>query len=162
MDGTTEPLLTVIGNPIAGNPSQFALERAIGALRLDWRVLSFDVPPENIAAALNGFSVTGISGVLIDPSVRQAASAWYAEQIGIEGVAIDCLDRGENGRFTGSERASFGGRGATGVQIGRRQALFWKLCGGLFLGCKIVAGEKSLRQRETRTDRSSTGNSCGG
>ncbi|MDA7864995.1 hypothetical protein N9B24_02600 [bacterium] len=103
MDGTTEPLLTVIGNPIAGNPSQFALERAIGALRLDWRVLSFDVPPENIAAALNGFSVTGISGVLIDPSVRQAASAWYAEQIGVEGVAIDCLVRGENGRFTGSD-----------------------------------------------------------
>jgi hypothetical protein len=103
MQGTTEPLLTVIGNPIAGNPSQFALERAIAALGLDWRVLSFDVSPNDIAAALNGFAVTGICGVLIDPSVRQAASAWYAQQSGCEGAEIDCLVRGEEGRFAGSD-----------------------------------------------------------
>ena len=103
MDGTTEPLLTVIGNPIAGNPSQFALERAIASLGFDWRVLSFDVPPCDIAAALNGFAVTGISGVLIDPTVKEAASTWYAEQFGFEGVAIDCLVRGDDGRFLGSD-----------------------------------------------------------
>jgi len=103
MDGTTEPLLTVIGNPIAGNPSQFALERAIAALGLDWRVLSFDVSPDDIDAALNGFAVTGICGVLIDPSVRQAASAWYAQQSGCEVGVIDCLVRDEDGRFTGSD-----------------------------------------------------------
>ena len=101
MDGTTEPLLAVIGNPIAGNPSQFALERAIASLGLDWRVLSFDVPPDDIAAALNGFEVTGICGVLIDPSVKQAASKWYAERLGSEEVAIDCLVRGEDGQFIG-------------------------------------------------------------
>lgn len=101
MDGTTEPLLAVIGNPIAGNPSQFALERAIASLGLDWRVLSFDVPPEDIAAALNGFAVTGICGVLFDPSVEQAASNWYAEYIGSEQVAIDCLVRGDDGKFIG-------------------------------------------------------------
>ena len=101
MDGTTEPLLAVIGNPIAGNPSQFALERAIASLGLDWRVLSFDVPPDDIAAALNGFAVTGIRGVLIDPSVREAASQWYAERIGSPVAAIDCLARGEDGQFIG-------------------------------------------------------------
>ncbi len=101
MDGTTEPLLAVIGNPIAGNPSQFALERAIASLQLDWRVLSFDVPPDDIAAALNGFAVTGICGVLIDPSVKAAASKWYAERIGSRRGAIDCLVRGEDGQFIG-------------------------------------------------------------
>lgn len=106
MDGTTEPLLAVIGNPIAGNPSQFALERAIASLGLDWRVLSFDVPPEDIAAALNGFAVTGICGVLLDSSVKEAASKWYAERIGSEGGAIDCLVRGEDGQFTGGDERS--------------------------------------------------------
>ena len=101
MDGTTEPLLAVIGNPIAGNPSQFALERAIASLELDWRVLSFDVPPDDIAAALNGFAVTGICGVMIDPSVKEAASKWYAERIGSEKGAIDCLVRGEDGQCIG-------------------------------------------------------------
>lgn len=103
MDGTTEPLLAVIGNPIAGNPSQFALERAIASLELDWRVLSFDVPPGDISAALDGFAVTGICGVLIDPSVKESASKWYAERIGSEEATIDCLVRGENGQFIGCD-----------------------------------------------------------
>ena len=38
MEGTTEPILVVIGNPIAGNPMQFAIERSLRALELDWRV----------------------------------------------------------------------------------------------------------------------------
>ena len=101
MDGTTEPLLAVIGNPIAGNPSQFALERAISSLGLDWRVLSFDVPPDDIAAALEGFAVTGICGVLVDLSVKDAASKWYAKRIGSGAASIDCLVRGEDGQFIG-------------------------------------------------------------
>ena len=103
MDGTTEPLLAVVGHPIAGNPSQFALERAVSSLGLDWRVLSFDVPSGDIAAALNGFSVIGIAGVLVDSSIREAASAWYVEKTGFEGVSIDCLVRDEDGQFVGSD-----------------------------------------------------------
>ncbi len=103
MDGTTEPLLAVVGHPIAGNPSQFALERAVSSLGLDWRILSFDVPPCDIPAALNGFAVTGIAGVLVDRNVCEAASAWYVEKTGFEGLFIDCLVRGEEGQFVGSD-----------------------------------------------------------
>ena len=81
MDGTTEPIIAVIGHPIAGNPSQFAIERALAALELEWRVLSFDVHPDHIAAALEGFKVTGIAGVMIDPSVRPIAANWYATKV---------------------------------------------------------------------------------
>jgi hypothetical protein len=77
MDGTTEPIIAVIGHPIAGNPSQFAVERALRSLQLDWRVLSFDVKPGDVAAALDGFAVTGIAGVVIDPSIMEEASRWY-------------------------------------------------------------------------------------
>ncbi len=103
MDGTTEPIIAVIGHPIAGNPSQFAIERALVSLDLDWRVLSFDVYPEHIAAALEGFKVIGIAGVMIDPSVMSVASQWYATKSDSEAVAIDCLYRDDDLQFRGTD-----------------------------------------------------------
>ncbi len=76
MDGTTEPIVAVFGHPIAGNPSQFALERALVALDLDWRVLSFQVAPDQIPKALDGAEVLGIRGLILDPTLAQAAAAW--------------------------------------------------------------------------------------
>jgi hypothetical protein len=102
MDGTTEPIIVVIGHPIAGNPSQFAVEKALRAMKLDWRVLSFDVKPEDVAAALEGFSVTGIAGVLIDPSVAAAASQWYADKTSSDFAIIDCLYRDDEQQLLGS------------------------------------------------------------
>lgn len=78
MEAATEPLLVVIDRPVAGNPAQFAIESALRAMQLDWRVLSFDVPPEDVAAALEGFRVTGIAGVLIGPALQAAAAHWPA------------------------------------------------------------------------------------
>jgi hypothetical protein len=107
MDGTTEPIVAIIGHPIAGNPSQLAVERALREMKLEWRVLSFDVDPEDVAAALEGFSVLGIAGVLIDPSVMSVASRWYRERTSDgedgdgAGPAIDCLYRDER-RLVGS------------------------------------------------------------
>lgn len=102
MDGTTEPIIVVIGHPIAGNPSQFAVERALRAMKLDWRVLSFDVKPADVAAALEGFAVTGICGVLIDPSVAAAASQWYADRNSTDVSTIDCLYRSDGQQLVGS------------------------------------------------------------
>lgn len=66
MDGTTEPIVAVLGHPIAGNPSQFAIERALESMQLDWRVLSLDVKPSDVATAINGAWVMGLRGVLLD------------------------------------------------------------------------------------------------
>ena len=96
MDGTTEPILVVIGHPIAGNPAQFAAERALRALKLDWRVLSFEVQPADVAAALEGFNVTGIKGVIIDSSLAAEAKQWYSQRPGSVDSIIDCLWRDEN------------------------------------------------------------------
>jgi hypothetical protein len=101
MDGTTEPIIVVIGHPIAGNPAQFATERALRSLRLDWRVLSFDVQPGDVAAALEGFAVTGINGVIIDRSLADDAQQWYAQRAGSDGSTIDCLFRDVEFRFVG-------------------------------------------------------------
>lgn len=103
MDDTTEPILVVIGHPIAGNPAQFAAERALRSLNLDWRVLSFDVQPEHVEAALEGFAVTGIKGVLIDQSLANEARQWYANRRGdADSPFIDCLYRDSSYDFVGA------------------------------------------------------------
>lgn len=66
MDGITEPVVLVLGHPIAGNPAQFALERAFDSLNLPWRVLSSDVPPDRIDEAIAGATVLGFRGLLLD------------------------------------------------------------------------------------------------
>lgn len=77
MDGTTEPVVAVIGHPIAGNPAQFAIERALLSMQLPWRVMSFDVPPDRVATALDGLETLAFRGVLIDESLANAATDWY-------------------------------------------------------------------------------------
>jgi hypothetical protein len=93
MDAATESIIVVIAHPIAGNPSQFALERALRVMELDWRVLSFDVRPEHVATAIEGFAVTGIAGVLIDPSLEATATAWYQSNVDSGVLSVDCLYR---------------------------------------------------------------------
>jgi len=106
----TEPILVVIAHPIAGNPTQFAVERALRSMNLEWRVLSFEVQPENVAAALDGFAVTGITGVLIDPSLQKAVSDWYRSKVETETDSetkicpIDCLHRDEDNQFIGIDQ----------------------------------------------------------
>jgi len=72
MDGITEPVVLILGHPIAGNPSQFALERAFDSMQLQWRVLSCDVSPERIGAAIVGAEVLGFRGLLLDRNVVSA------------------------------------------------------------------------------------------
>lgn len=105
MEGTTEPILAILGHPIAGNPSQFAIERALKEMDLDWRVLSFDVAESDVAAALDGFDVLGIRGVLVDVSVSRAASEWYRQRRNLnvdQMPAIDCLYRDQDGQLIGT------------------------------------------------------------
>ena len=81
MDGTTEPIIAVMGHPIAGNPSQFALERALESMKLDWRVLSLDVPPDQIAKAISGAWVMGFHGLMLDPSTSNSAKQLRPEPV---------------------------------------------------------------------------------
>ena len=78
MDGTTEPIIAVLGHPIAGNPSQLAIERAFEAMKLDWRVMSFDITPENLPAALHGLEVLGVRGILLGMNLIREAAQWAA------------------------------------------------------------------------------------
>ncbi len=95
MDDHTEPLIAVIGDPIAGNPSQLAIERALQALDLDCYVNSFQVVADDVAAAIDGLQVLGYRGVLVDDALATLAGAWAANQPDDQysGVPINCLFR---------------------------------------------------------------------
>ena len=104
MDAPTQSIIVVIAHPVAGNPTQLAIERALASMELDWRVLSLDVKPADVPVALQGFDVTGIAGVLVDPSLREAATAWYRETIDDQSAPIDSLSRDESGKFAAANQ----------------------------------------------------------
>jgi shikimate dehydrogenase len=51
-----------MGQPIAGNPTQFMMERAFEAEGLDWRYLTLEVSPEQLGDAVRGIKALGFRG----------------------------------------------------------------------------------------------------
>ncbi|MCA9267046.1 MAG: shikimate dehydrogenase, partial [Planctomycetales bacterium] len=51
-----------MGQPVAGNPTQFMIERAFADCGLDWRYLTLEVPPESLADAVRGMKAMGFRG----------------------------------------------------------------------------------------------------
>jgi shikimate dehydrogenase len=51
-----------MGQPVAGNPTQYIMEKAFAAAGLDWRYLTLEVPPEQLADAVRGMKAMGFRG----------------------------------------------------------------------------------------------------
>ena len=67
-------MLCCLGYPVAGNPTQYLMEKALQAAGLDWRFFTAEVPPEQLAAALGGMRAMGFrGGVLSHPHKAHAA-----------------------------------------------------------------------------------------
>lgn len=75
MDGTTEPIIAIMGHPIAGNPTQFALETGFNAAQIDCRFLSIDLPTGKTAAAVAGMDAMNFRGIWVTPSCQKMAAA---------------------------------------------------------------------------------------
>jgi len=61
-DSHLQQIVCCMGQPVAGNPTQFMMEKAFAAAKLEWRYLTLEVPPENLAAAVAGMKAMGFSG----------------------------------------------------------------------------------------------------
>ncbi len=57
-----QQIVCCMGQPVTGNPSQFMMERAFAAARLDWRYLTLEVAPENLGDAVRGMRAMGFRG----------------------------------------------------------------------------------------------------
>lgn len=50
------------GQPVAGNPTQYMMERAFAAAGLDWRYLTLEVAPADLGDAVRGMRAMGFHG----------------------------------------------------------------------------------------------------
>jgi shikimate dehydrogenase len=57
-----QEIVCCMGQPVAGNPTQFMMERAFAAAGLDWRYLTLEVPPDKLADAVRGMRAMGFRG----------------------------------------------------------------------------------------------------
>ncbi len=60
-----QEICAVFGSPVAGNPTQFMMEKAFVHHGLDWRYLTLEVTPEDLADAVRGMRAMGFRGANI-------------------------------------------------------------------------------------------------
>jgi len=59
-----------MGDPVAGNPTQYMLEKAFAVADLDWRFLTFEVSAADFEAALRGARIFDFRGIMLAPPHR--------------------------------------------------------------------------------------------
>src|SRR5262249_9729187 len=95
MSQPLQEIVVLFGQPVAGNPTQYMLEKAFAQAGLDWRYLTLEVSPENLPDAIHGFRAMGFRGanltiphkVAVIPLLDELSDA--ARRIG----AVNCIAR---------------------------------------------------------------------
>ncbi|MGC4002925.1 MAG: hypothetical protein QM811_07255 [Pirellulales bacterium] len=62
MSESLQENLFLFGSPVAGNPTQFIVEKALAEVGLDWRYLTLEVAPERLGDAVRGARAMGFRG----------------------------------------------------------------------------------------------------
>ena len=57
-----QEIVCCMGQPVAGNPSQYVMEKAFAAAGLDWRYLTIEVGSEQLGDAIRGMRAMGFRG----------------------------------------------------------------------------------------------------
>jgi shikimate dehydrogenase len=57
-----QEIVAVFGQPVAGNPTQYMMEKAFVQVGLDWRYLTLEVAPEALGDAVRGMRAMGFRG----------------------------------------------------------------------------------------------------
>lgn len=94
-DSPIQQIVCCMGQPVAGNPTQFMIERAFAAAGLDWRYLTLEVPPENLPDAVKGLRALGFRGGNFTIPHKVAAVALMdelSEAANLVG-AVNCVNR---------------------------------------------------------------------
>lgn len=97
-DSAIQEIVCCFGNPMAGNPTQFVMQRALADLGLDWRCLTLEVAAEDLEDAVRGIRALGFKGASLDlpyktaviPHLDQLSET--AQSMG----AVNCIYRLDN------------------------------------------------------------------
>lgn len=96
-------VVALFGHPVAENPTQYMQEQAFAALGLNWRYLTLDVLPEQLADAVRGMRAMNFAGgnctiphkIAVMPLLDAVSDS--AAKIG----AVNTILRGPDGCLTG-------------------------------------------------------------
>lgn len=94
-DSPIQQIVCCLGQPVAGNPTQFMIERAFAAAGLDWRYLTLEVPPENLGDAIKGLRAMGFRGGNLTIPHKTAAIPYLDELSAAAELmgAVNCVNR---------------------------------------------------------------------
>jgi shikimate dehydrogenase len=62
LSNALQEIVCCLGQPVEGNPTQYVMEKAFAAARLDWRYLTLEVSPADLADAVRGMKALGFRG----------------------------------------------------------------------------------------------------
>lgn len=101
-DISLQPVLALLGCPVAGNPSQYMMEKAFAHHGLDWRYLSLEVTPEDLGDAVRGMRAMGFTGGTCAEPHKQAVGQHLARLRPAAELAgaVNCILR-EEGQLAG-------------------------------------------------------------
>ncbi|MCG8586504.1 MAG: shikimate dehydrogenase [Pirellulales bacterium] len=101
-DSSLQEVVCIIGQPVAGNPAQYVMEKAFEAAGLDWRYLTFDVSPEDLGDAIRGMRAMGFRGANVTlPHKAEVIPLLDRLSEGAESIgAVNCIIR-EDGELVG-------------------------------------------------------------
>ncbi|MEZ6134862.1 MAG: hypothetical protein R3C53_08135 [Pirellulaceae bacterium] len=77
MDTPTQPILCCLGETVAGCPTQFLMERAFGALGLDWRAITVEVEGNQFEVAAQGMAAMHFRALRLFPSLEEIAAQHF-------------------------------------------------------------------------------------
>ena len=95
-------LVGVFGQPVAENPTGVMQEAGFAAAGLNWRYLNFEVPAENLKAAMQAMDALGMRGINLTIP-HKVAVIEHLDDLSPEARAIGAVNtvRVENGRKIG-------------------------------------------------------------
>ena len=92
-DSAIQEVVCCIGQPVAGNPTQFMMQRALAAAGLDWCCLTLEVSPEDLEDAIRGIRAFGFKGANLTIPHKVAVAAYLdalTESAQLMG-AVNCI-----------------------------------------------------------------------
>ncbi len=97
-DHLVQPIIACLGFPIAGNPTQFVLERAIRSLGLDMCVITAGVRPENFVQAVQGAKAMRFAGLALMVPFQESSMELYdrLEPAGTPNPRVQVAKREDN------------------------------------------------------------------
>lgn len=97
-----QEICSCFGQPVAGNPTQYMMERAFEHHGLDWRYLTLEVAPEQLGDAVRGMKAMGFRGGNITKPHKVEVIQYLdgtTEAAGLMG-AVNCIFR-DDGKLLG-------------------------------------------------------------